>query len=69
MSWGNTAEFEKFQLRPTLVERVLSFLFPPKFGKVEGFASRPEFNEEGWAGNVRVKKYRDGIDRVEKEGI
>ncbi len=74
MSLGNTPEFERYQLRQGngLVMRLLSWLFPPKLGKfrplaVFRFGVTGEEHEEGWAGNVRVKKYRDGIDRYFKE--
>ena len=28
-----------------------------------------EPEEQGWAGNVQEKPYRDGIDRMAKEGL
>jgi hypothetical protein len=50
----------------TLIER----LFPPELGWIDGtLVGEPEFEEQGWAGNVREKPYRDGIDRVLKEGL
>lgn len=67
MSLGNTAEFERVQLRSTFLERVLSFFFPPRLGRVAGHVEADDIDEQGWAGNVREKKYRDGIDRYFKE--
>lgn len=50
----------------TLLEK----LFPPKLGKIHGtIIEEPEFEEQGWAGNVRERPYRDGIDRTFKEGL
>lgn len=45
-------------------------LFPPKLDRIYGtIAGEPEPEEQGWAGNVREKPYRDGIDRTFKEGL
>jgi hypothetical protein len=48
---------------------LLSRLFPPKMGKFGVYVESPEPDERGWAGNVREKRYRDGIDRVMQEGM
>jgi hypothetical protein len=49
---------------------LLEKLFPPKLGWIDGvLAGEDEPEEQGWAGNVREKPYRDGIDRVLKEGL
>jgi hypothetical protein len=57
-----------FLERRVTIESVLSRLFPPKMGKLV-YTEPTERDEQGWAGNVREKKYRDGIDRVMHEGI
>jgi hypothetical protein len=50
----------------TLIER----LFPPQLGRIDGvFVEDSESKEQGWAGNVQEKPYRDGIDRTFKEGL
>ena len=49
--------------------RLLEKFFPPKLGRIDVIlGGRGEPEEQGWAGNVREKKYRDGIDRTLKEG-
>lgn len=49
---------------------LLEKLFPPELGWIDGtIEGSPEPVEQGWAGNVREKPYRDGIDRVSKEGL
>ena len=52
-----------------LLLMLLSQLFPPKMGKFGVYIESPDPDEQGWAGNVCEKKYRDGIDRVMQEGI
>jgi hypothetical protein len=45
-------------------------LFPPELGWIDGtITGEPESSEQGWAGNVQEKPYRDGIDRTFKEGL
>jgi hypothetical protein len=54
------------QLGNTLLEK----LFPPELGWIDGtITGSPEPEEQGWAGNVQEKPYRDGIDRMAKEGL
>lgn len=57
-----------------MIETILSTLFPPKLPRLSALEILHSDRvvseaEDGWAGNVRVKKYRDGIDRVQQEGI
>ena len=51
--------------------RLLEKLFPPKLeridGVLEGYEGYEEPEEQGWAGNVQERPYRDGIDRTFKE--
>ena len=48
--------------------RLLEKFFPPKLGRVDGILEgRGELEEQGWAGNVQERPYRDGIDRTFKE--
>ena len=51
--------------------RLLEKLFPPKLGRIdgvlEGHEGYEEPEEQGWAGNVQERPYRDGIDRTLKE--
>jgi hypothetical protein len=56
----------------TVFERVLARLLPPRLpGFVRGWDRRCEVQiiEEGWAGNVRPKKYRNGIERYWSEQV
>lgn len=48
-----------------MISKLLSFMFPPQLpGRVQNWECRTIENfDEGWAGNVRPKEYRDGIDR------
>ena len=49
---------------------LLSVLFPPSTQNLGrcSVQDSAEFEEQGWAGNVQPKKYRDGIERVIVEG-
>lgn len=55
----------------TLVEQALSVMFPPSLKSLgEVWPEDPfQFEEMGWAGNVKRKKYRDALERVENEGL
>lgn len=48
------------------LERILARLFPPSIESLGRIAldEKKEYEEQGAAGNVRRKKYRDGIERV-----
>jgi hypothetical protein len=48
------------------VEQILAALFPPAIDKLGSADVQDcdELEEHGWAGNVRVKRYRDGIERT-----
>src|SRR5208283_1002346 len=51
--WGNA-----------LISLLLSTLFPPSPGRIDGrIEGFEDYDEQGWAGNVREKPYRDAIDR------
>ena len=52
-------------------KKLLEKFFPPKYGVVDGVlvgVDDLDPNEQGWAGNVKERPYRDGIDRTFKEG-
>jgi len=38
-------------------------LFPPQLGRILDWGEQSVPIEQGWAGNVKHKRYRDGIDR------
>jgi hypothetical protein len=46
------------------MEHLLACCFPPKLGHIVDWPDKPiETIEQGSAGNVKQKKYRDGIER------
>jgi hypothetical protein len=53
-----------------MLSNLLSVLFPPSTQSLGrcSVQDSAEFDEQGWAGNVQEKPYRDGIHRVTVEG-
>ena len=58
--------------RITMLRNILVWLFGPSvrsLGKFE-VLEYAEYEEQGWAGNVQFKQYRDGIERTfAEEGL
>ena len=53
-----------------MIARILSRLFPPRLpGPIKGWegSREPWFSEQGSAGPVRPRPYRDGIERFYAE--
>lgn len=47
-----------------MIEKILSILFPPRLGRIRNWEPETRTREEqGWAGNVRPRLYRNGIER------